>query len=95
MNVVVDPHGAWQTKLLPGGYDGSASRIGKGELLHWYRGSTVLIGNSRTLIGIRPDAPGLSSPPALNLGLSGSTARELWAAIERAIEHPTVRDILL
>ena len=95
MNVVVDPHGAWQTKLLPGGYDGSASRIGKGELLHWYRGSTVLIGNSRTLIGIRPDAPGLSSPPALNLGLSGSTARELWAAIERAIEHPTVREILL
>jgi len=95
MNVVVDPHGAWQTKLLPGGYDGAGSRIGKGELLHRYRGSTVLLGNSRTKIGVRPDGPGIPSAPACNLGFPGAVARELWMAVDRSAEQPSVRSILL
>lgn len=95
MNVVVDPHGAWQTKLLPGGYDGAGSRIGKGELLHRYRGATVLLGNSRTRIGLRPDGPGIPSAPACNLGFPGANARELWMAVDRSAEQPSVRSILL
>lgn len=94
-NVVMDPYGAWQTSLFPGGYHGAASRIGKGELLHRYSGSTVFIGNSRTRIGVRPDAPGISSSRACNLGLSAAGYRELWPALDRAIEQPTVREIVL
>ncbi len=95
MNVVVDPHGAWRTNLLPGGYAGSATRIGKGELLHRFRGSTVLLGNSRTKLGIRPDGPGIVAPPACNLGYSAAVAKEVWMTIDRSVEHPTVESILL
>lgn len=95
LSVLVDPYGAWGTGIFPLGHEGSVTRLGKAELLARYQGSIALVGNSRTRIGVNPMSAALPVRPACNLGVSGASWREVNVIIERVLEKPSIRTVLL
>lgn len=92
LNVVVDPYTSWNSPALPGVYDFTTSRVGKGEIFDKFRGDTVLVGNSRVMLGVRGD--GKSANPPCNLGVSGASYGELQEILRCCLERDGIRRIL-
>ena len=95
LNVAVDPYTTWGSQLFPGVYVVATTRVGKGEVLHRYTGDTVLVGNSRVMLGIRDRNADAADQPACNLGVSGASYGELQEILRRSLERPNLKRILL
>lgn len=95
LNVAIDPYTTWGSRLFPGVYVVATTRVGKGEVLHRYTGDTVLVGNSRVMLGIRDQGARAASAPACNLGVSGASYGELQEILRQSLDKPSLRRILL
>ena len=95
LNVALDPYTTWGSTLFPGVYVVATTRVGKGEVLHRYNGDTVLVGNSRVMLGIRDRHAEGGQESACNLGVSGASYAELQEILNCSLEKPSIRKILL
>ncbi len=95
LNVAIDPYTTWGSRLFPGVYVVATTRVGKGEVLHRYTGDTVLVGNSRVMLGIRDQGADGGASAACNLGVSGASYGELQEILRQSLAKPSLRRILL
>lgn len=102
LNVVVDPFGAFgfvHLRAFDGRRDGIGSRTGKAEVLRHQPHHTVLLGSSRTEVGMDPAflAWGFPAggPETVNLGLGGTNMAEMLEAYRFASRRPGVREVVL
>lgn len=71
------------------------TRIAKAEVMRRYEYDTLLLGTSRTLIGLNPDSEWLPGKSAYNAGFRAGRVVEMELALNHAIRHQPIKDVFL
>jgi len=95
-NLALDPFGAYRIVETPvSGYRYLGSRSGKAELLRHLGCQDVLVGTSRTEVGIDPHHPVFDGRVACNAGLANTSMVEVAEVVRVALDQPATERIFL
>jgi hypothetical protein len=100
-NLIVDPFGVWHVADIPGvnaeRTRSAVGRFAKAHALRLFRPGAVILGTSRTRIGLDPEHPGWAdgSGPAYNLAFGGATMGEVRDYFEFATREAPVKTAIV
>ncbi|MCA9111243.1 MAG: hypothetical protein KDA52_14925, partial [Planctomycetaceae bacterium] len=98
LNWFADPYGAYRApedQFLHDVRDLVDTRPGRAALASNFRGSTAMIGSSRTELAYDPASPLLPNGPACNLGLSGTHISEIRRLFDIVADNPAIQHVIL
>jgi len=101
INLIADPYGIWDTPHINGvntsKYSGFHSRIQKYvEWAHWTKPpQTILLGTSRTAVGLRTDHRALQNGTTYNMALGGQPVHESLVLFKHALKSGTLRSAVI
>lgn len=101
INLIADPYGIWGAPQINGinsvKYSGFHDRIPKYvEWSHWTNSpQTILLGTSRTAVGLRTDHPAFQNGTVYNMALGGQPFHETLVLFKHALHHGGLKRVVI